>query len=492
AQGIEAGPWWDPMLVAQVLEGGQHLKEEGYFTLEAVAARYLGRTLDKVHQTSDWRRPFLSEAQLHYAADDVLTLLDLVPVLMDAVTKERLTETVALEMAALPTMAWMTHTGVPFDAVRWEQLADQAEARRTEVAEVLQQQFADALDGRTGHLPGMVPPVNLDSPVKMKQAFQDLGLTVEDTDEDTLVAVQEQCPLIPIYLRYREAQKQASTYGREFLRYRHPVTGRIHPGYYQIGTETGRMSCSKPNMQNIPRLASYRACICPGLGKVLVKADLSMIELCVAAELSRDTALIQALVARQDPYRLTASAVFQRPLTEVTSQERSFGKTVVLGMLFGMGAQTLQDKAREAGMEISLHEAQHFIGRFGSAWPALARYRQKRLALRRMRVRSVAGRVRKLLPDAKGTLRLNTPIRATAADGFKAAMGLLWQERHQHPGVAPILAVHDELVLECDSAQGEETAAWVSSCLERGMRRYLTQAPVRIQTVIARDWSGGE
>jgi DNA polymerase I-like protein with 3'-5' exonuclease and polymerase domains len=101
-----------------------------------------------------------------------------------------------------------------------------------------------------------------------------------------------------------------------------------------------------------------------------------------------------------------------------------------------------------------------------------------------------SGRIRRLNPQAQGTVRANTPIQGLASDGFKAALAELWATRHRFPSAAPILAVHDELVVECDAADAGDVAAWVAACLQAGMMRYLTRVPVRVNAVVVQDWSG--
>ena len=105
-------------------------------------------------------------------------------------------------------------------------------------------------------------------------------------------------------------------------------------------------------------------------------------------------------------------------------------------------------------------------------------------------VRTGSGRIRRLGPEAPGTVRVNTPVQGTAADGFKAALGLLWAGRDRCPSAAPVLAVHDELVVECDAGEAEAVAAWVAACLREGMGRYLRRVPVRVEVRVCRDWSG--
>ena len=101
-------------------------------------------------------------------------------------------------------------------------------------------------------------------------------------------------------LDYREAAKKVGTYGLDFLKHVHPTTGRVHADWHQLGSRAGRMSCSKPNLQQVPRDRAYRACFRPADGRALVKADFSQIELRIAAEIANDERLIAAYAAGED------------------------------------------------------------------------------------------------------------------------------------------------------------------------------------------------
>ena len=87
-------------------------------------------------------------------------------------------------------------------------------------------------------------------------------------------------------------------------------------------------------------------------------------------------------------------------------------------------------------------------------------------------------------------MRANTPVQRTAADGFKAALARLWETRERHPSAAPVLAVHDELVVECDATEAEAVATWVAGCLQEGMQAYLSRVPARVEAAAAETWAG--
>src|SRR5262249_34214184 len=151
--------------------------------------------------------------------------------------------------------------------------------------------------------------VNWSSPAQVQRVLGARGHTIARTDEATLRALVPSEPLADLLLSYREASRKATAYGIEFAQqYAHPSTGRIHADYLQLRSRAGRMSCQRPNLQQVPRDPAYRACFRPGAGRVLVKADYSQIELRIAAELTGDARMRAAYEQGQDLHAVTAAA----------------------------------------------------------------------------------------------------------------------------------------------------------------------------------------
>jgi DNA polymerase-1 len=489
--GITVENLFDTMLASQLLDGGRKLRTKvpdpsghqgrggkpvmvGYHSLAALAHRELGIFLDKTHQTADWRGP-LTPDLVAYAAADAAVLVPLHAALQTRLCNEGLTEVAALEFATVPALVWLEQTGMPIDVVAWTALRDAACADQERLAREIAEQL---------------PGVNLNSPRQLIASLADLGISVPNAQEGTLREIADAHPAISLLLAQKEATKRATTYGDGYLAAVHPTTGRIHADYRQIGAETGRMACSKPNLQNIPRDPAYRACIRPASGRVVVKADLALIELCAAAELAGDERMLTAITTGQDLHRITAAAVFNKAEEDITKEERAFGKTVNFGTLYGQGLRGLIEAAHKHGLALSETEARQIQQRFAMAWPQLSAWRQRQMRDTTSVIQMPSGRIRRLDVDAPGTVRANTPIQGLAADGFKAALAELSATRHRCPSATPILAVHDELVIECHAEDADVAAAWVAECLQAGMTRYLTRVPVRVEVTVAQDWSG--
>jgi len=305
-----------------------------------------------------------------------------------------------------------------------------------------------------------------------------VGALLEHRDDD---------PLIPLLLEHREAAKQCGAFGRDFLRFVHPVTGRVHADYFQAGTAAGRMSCRNPNLQQMPRDPAYRACVRAPEGRVLVKCDYAAIEMRIAAEVAGDVRLVEAFDKGADVHRLTAAMLADKPEESVTKGERQLAKACNFGLLYGMGAPRLRGYAKFAyGVEMSDDEAAAYRDRFFDAYSGLRAWHRSQVD-GVVQTRTMAGRRR--LGVEKFTEKLNSPVQGLGADGLKLALGLLHETRDEVPSAAPILAVHDEIVLECDHQDAERAREWLERCMREGMSELLKRVPVEVEGQIGRDWS---
>jgi DNA polymerase-1 len=245
------------------------------------------------------------------------------------------------------------------------------------------------------------------------------------------------------------------------------------------------MACGAPNMQNLPR-GEYRRCVAAPAGRVLVKADYSQIELRIAAKVSGDRALIAAYERGEDLHTLTARQVLG--IAEVTKEHRQLAKAINFGLLYGMGARAFRSYARtNYGVEMTEAEAQGYREAFFSAYPGLRRWHRS-MGEGARDTRTLARR--RVLGVDRFTEKLNLPVQGTGADGLKAALGLLWARRHEVPGAMPVLAVHDEIVIECDESQASATAAWLRAAMLDGMGPLVAPIPVEVEVRTGKTWGG--
>jgi DNA polymerase-1 len=472
----------DTMLAAQLLGAGTPAGRLNQCGLGAVVQRTLGIELDKSQQKADWTGE-LSAEQLAYAARDAGVLLPLAAHLEAEITVAGLERVASLEMRAVPAVAWLEQAGAPFDAEDWRVLSDQAVTTQVRLEYEMTQ-----LTGLAGLFGDST--INWGSPAQVRELLKARGHTVASTDETTLQALIDRDPLVSLLLEHREATRKASVYGIEFLQHVSGATGRIHPGYLQLGAATGRMSCAKPNLQQVPRDPPYRACFRPGPGRVLVKADYSQIELRIAAVIAQEPRMLHAYQQGEDLHVVTAASVLGRANGVVTPEDRQAAKALNFGLIYGMGADTLREHAASGyGVHLTPQQAAQFRERFFGTYPGLRRWhRNQRDGA--VDTRTLAGRRR--IGVGRFTEKLNTPVQGSGADGLKAALALLWETRHACPSAVPVLCVHDEIVLECDEAEAERARDWLVACMEQGMQSVLTQVPVVVEAKVIRDWSGAD
>lgn len=476
-------------LLGQLLTAGEGEGDHGFpkLGLGACTKRWLNRELDKELQTSDWSGP-LSEAQLTYARQDVEVLLPLLRSLNDALQQAKLVEASEIELRALRAFVWMGQQGVPFDRPAWKGLADQAVTEQGE----LEQQLSAAAPIREQGLFGDANPWNWNSPKQMTELLDGLarrkGVRVYGTNDATLAELDH--PVADLLRRHRVASKRATTYGHDWLQHV-AADGRVYPGWRQIGAASGRTSCSNPNMQQLPREGVYRACVRASEGRTLIKADYSQIELRLACKIARERKMLEAYRTGQDLHVLTASLLLGKPVDQVTKDDRQIAKSANFGLLYGMGARGYKVYCKTTyGLDLSEEKAEHYRTQFFRAYPGLSSWHSREKYTARMETRTLAGRRRLIGTGAPDTWKLNTPVQGSGADGLKRALGLLWDRRAEQPGAFPVLAVHDEIVVECAADQADAVKAWVIRAMEDGIRDYLDPVPVEVDAKVKPSWGG--
>ena len=280
------------------------------------------------------------------------------------------------------------------------------------------------------------------------------------TDEDTLSTLADKHPIINEILEYRGVKKLLSTYIEPFPSYISPETGKVHTTFNQALTATGRLSSSKPNLQNIPirteRGKEIRKAFIPSRPDgVIVSADYSQIELRIMAHLSCDAHLINAFRNGEDVHAMTAAKIFNIDLEEVTADQRRIAKTANFGIMYGISAFGLSQR-----LHISRAEAKKIIEDYFANFPAISSYIEDTLASAREfgYVETVFGR-RRYLPEINArnaTARalaertaINAPIQGTSADIIKMAM-INVDRRISEAGLQSrmVLQIHDELVFD--------------------------------------------
>ncbi|HET7558464.1 MAG TPA: bifunctional 3'-5' exonuclease/DNA polymerase [Limnochordia bacterium] len=478
--GLDIRSLFDTMLAAQVLDGGLGLTA---FGLGDLARTYLQLELDKSQQVSDWSGPLTAE-QLSYAARDARVLLALREAMVPQLVRDRLVEAAKLEFDCVLATAEMELAGMGIDQGAWRALGESLHKQRTEAEAALIAELAPALQkdllGR--------PLINLDSNPQLLEALQRLGVPIEATDRLVIKPLAGEYTVLQRLLDYRHVAKAITAFSDTLLKHVHPVTGRLHADYRQIGAATGRFSCNRPNLQQIPRTAEYRRCFVPAAGRKLIIADYSQIELRIVAQMAQDERMIEAYRSGEDLHRLTASIVSERPIEQVGKAERQAAKAINFGLIYAMGAKGLATYAQNTyGVDLSEEEAERFRTRFFAAYAGVARWHERGRREQLQETRTLAGRVRRFANPSL-TAAYNAPVQGTSADITKRALAALYGA---FAGTATRLVgtVHDEILVETPEADAQRVCEQVTAQMVAAGEAYLRDVPVEVEAHVAASWA---
>jgi DNA polymerase-1 len=540
--------------------------------------------IDLDQRPAEWNAPFPPE-QLAYAAADVRLLPALYEAQLEQLRERGTTQVAKLEMRALPAIAAMEGAGVKVDVEGWRAFIAE---KQTEAAEIESQALAvfgaAILQARTQvfdaklaeyqaweqaktteearlrtvfdegitptneyqppkwgefklagmHVwrenhpnPGKPKPdtslPNLSSPTQLLQAFTQMGIPVVSTASEVLQALEDDHPEVKLLLDYRKATKFVTSFGEALLQY--VFEGRISPEYVQIGASTGRMSCTRPNWQQVPSKGDgkkLRALVIAEPGNKLLTADFSNIELRILADITGDATMLRLFREGLDLHSYTARMMFGLgedvdvehallPGSDVTY--RATAKVINFGLVYGMSPVKLGRTVK-----VPKERAQELMAAYFRLYPGVAEWmeRMQQEALDTLRSVTLSGRKRfYALPSgpksnapadvnqwrdetriARSRIRrqgMNTPIQGTSADITKLALALLYEKRLLQNGMdlARIVAVvHDEIVLECAAEMADLVARQLAEAMETAAKTYLKRVTLPpVEVVISDHWS---
>ena len=287
------------------------------------------------------------------------------------------------------------------------------------------------------------------------------------TSEEVLQQLRGKHPIVADILDYRALKKLLGTYVDALPKLINPRTGHIHTSFNQTVTATGRLSSSDPNLQNIPVRGEdgkeIRKCFIPEEGCEFFSADYSQIELRVMAHLSQDPNMMEAFREGYDIHAATAAKIYEKPVEEVTRDERNKAKRANFGIIYGITIFGLADR-----LNIDRAEAKRLIDGYFEMFPRVRQYMEecKEAARKHGYVETFFHR-RRYLPDINSnnaTVRgfaernaINAPIQGSAADIIKVAMVRI-DQRFQREQIRSkmILQVHDELNFSVLPAEREQ------------------------------------
>lgn len=492
-----AGPLFDTMIAQFLIDPGSR-----GLGLKNVAWQRLGVEMTQIseligtgkNQTTMDRVAIPVAAR--YAAADTDMTWRLVPILRRELDELKLTSLFRdLEMPLTPVLVDMQMAGILLDVPFLQQMSKDLRRRLLEIEQEIvklvgysfninsTQQLSDVLFGTLG-----LPTAGL----KKTQSGH------YSTAAGVLEDFKGLHPVIDLILEQRQITKLVSTYVDALPAQVNPRTGRLHTSFNQAGAETGRISSNNPNLQNIPVRSELgreiRRAFVAAPGTKLLAADYTQVELRILAHISQDEAMLAAFRAGVDIHRATAATIYNVPLEQVTSEQRSIAKMVNFATSYGVSAFGLASRT-----SLNRTEAQAFLDTYFKTYPGIRRYVDETIAKAREQgyVETLLGRRRYFpilksrggsAPDRQQAERaaINHPIQGTAADIIKMAMIRLHAalaEQGLHSRM--LLQVHDELVLEVPDGELAEAAALVRAVMESA---YTLDAGLTVDVEVGPNW----
>ena len=320
----------------------------------------------------------------------------------------------------------------------------------------------------------------------------------EAADDASMILLKEWCdanrpelsPLFTLVQEYRKWGKIKSTYIDGYLKFRNAATGKIHPDFFALSTETGRMNCRNPNLQNCPRKSNdpigVRNFIQAPENHLILSLDFSQIELRVGAFYCRDKTMMETYQNGGDIHAATTAVIFGCTYAEAQNkhrpeykEQRTIAKNVNFGTFYGLFPKGLQSTLKfKAGVEKSIPECEEIIRNLKAGYPALTVWQNetKMTAKQKLYTETWLGR-RRYLPNIRSDnwglqsfaerCALNTPIQGTAADILKLAIVRILEGLPSRPWLRPILQIHDELTFLIPKDRLQEAVAFVKGCMEQ-------------------------
>ncbi len=485
----------DTMLISFAQDAGAH----GH-GMDELSRLHLGHTPIPYDQVTGTGRARVSFAEVPidkataYAAEDADVTLRLWNRL-----KPRLRENHALalyeqvERRLIPVLLDMERAGVKVDAEELRRMSADFE-QRMGVMELDCHRLA-------GHA------FNVGSPKQLGEVlFDEMGLQggkrmktgAWGTDSSVLQTLADQGHDLPArILEWRQLQKLKSTYADALVQDINPATGRVHTSYAMAIAQTGRLSSTDPNLQNIPirteEGSRIRRAFIAEPGHVLVSADYSQIELRLLAHVADIPALKDSFARGEDIHARTASEVFGVPMEGMDAMTRRRAKAINFGIIYGISGFGL---ARQLG--ISPGEAQGYIKRYFERYPGIRAYMDHAKAVakdkgfvttpfgRRCWISGIADKLpaRRAYAERQA---INAPLQGGAADIIKRAMvrlpAILAREC---PTTRMLLQVHDELVFEVPADDAQSLAVVAKRVMENAA---VLSVPLVVETGSGHSWS---
>jgi hypothetical protein len=587
--GLRAFNLYDCILAEKVIYCGRvPFFKQGFWAMDDIAARYLNFRIDKSLQKSFDLASELTDDQLRYAAFDTRIPFSVRQCQLPTILKAGLKTTVDIENNAIPSFGDLHVNGVLLDKEAWLDLVHKTEIEHVENVKLLDNCFIPVVGSRDDvdesvdvaalervwreetdrekraqarlayqaanrTLKARVKAsekwegqaaINYGSADQLLTAMRSMGISekeLPDTNDKTLEPLSSRYPVIEALKRYRKTSKIDSTYGAQFPENNiYSATGRVHSKFHQLGAETGRVSSSGPNMQNIPN-GLWRTCFKARKGYKLVTVDMSGAELRITAEASGEESWIDAFSKGIDVHSVCAQMMMPEEWAKEALDDckfkahgkqcscpghkkiRKWAKAINFGVMYGkefraladaLGITTKAAKELLAGWRATFKKVQAYLVASGE-------YAQMHLCARTM-----AGRRRlftrpdwdcarvsaqeQAIEDGKDPQAItnydinralkglysridrqgkNTPIQGANADIIKVAMDMLWRVLEPKYGALIVLMVHDEVVFECPEENADAVYNEIMQAIRDAGARFMKRVVMEAEGCIGDVWS---
>jgi DNA polymerase I-like protein with 3'-5' exonuclease and polymerase domains len=520
----------DLMLGERVLTAGLQFDGAG---LAALTQKYLGKDRDKTLQKSFINHiGEFTQGQLDYAAEDTADLILLGEKMKAAIKEDGLSKVWMTENRAIPAFADIQFYGQKINEAAWRAIMEENLAAigvsEKELARYYEPFFDIDLFGEY-HINYKSQPTILYGLQKM--GIQVDGHLIDSTDDENRKKVGN----LPVMLAlddHREAVKLYGTYGQSYLDAIHALSGRIHPRMNQCGTETGRPTCRKPSVLNVPRPKKYREAFITDFGRLLSTVDFSQAELRILAERSGEPLMIKGFNSGIDFHCFVAAMLTGRASVAKSDPIRQPIKTVNFMLAYGGGPGRLQMLLRAEGIQMTLEECKTLFYKYKETFKVAIAYleTQKKEARLNLVMRDIVGRKRhwiapnqaKLFAQLKAEtekkrdlkeddiMRLNEVayekmhniwaaiereganfcIQAENQAWTKEAMYEIRKEcKRRHYDARMYNSVYDEIVLDCDEKDAEAAHELQKRIMIECGSRYLKRVPVEVDGHLKPYWT---
>jgi DNA polymerase I-like protein with 3'-5' exonuclease and polymerase domains len=420
--------------------------------------------LFKEMQVSDWSVPELTWEQVEYSALDAISTYFLAQKLVKKINRQGLTRVYNLYKEAQHPLAKLQLSGIKLNVdahrdmiVKWRNDAYVAKKKLLALTN---------LDMITPTTIAHYLEKSLPSNVLSLWPRTETGKLATDAH---VFADFDFVDIVKPFEEFQRLQKLCTSFGTCLIDRVNPATGRLHAQYKLAGARTGRLSCTNPNLQQLPRDKEVRKNFVADPGKMFLCADYSQIEIRVGAELSRDATMLNAYQHKGDLHSLTAATILKKPIESITKKERQVAKCFNFGLMFGLSAKKFGHYAKKSyNVELTQEECNNGVDTWRRKYPGYREWQleQARLGAETGVITTPCGKKRRVDPENCFGSSMNHPCQGGAGEVMLHALIRLNKELPKD--VKFVNTVHDELLLELKPAKVSEIQDLMNECMTKG------------------------